>query len=234
MKTGGIKTILTVAAAGVFAVFADQVLWPYFVEAPLFYKYKLDQNQIYVTEKQLTTIQENKALKSAVEKVAKTVVGVSSTGAKGAVIEESGLILSSDGLVATLSSLMPANGTAEIFIEGQKTAYRVIKRDKASDLALVKVEQTNLPTSSFYLMDGLVLGERVFLYGNSPSKKIVNEGVIRSIGADLIETTIIDNAEAAGSPVFDIEGNILGLSVAAKDGRISILSVAKIKELSGL
>lgn len=233
MKTGGIKTILTLTAAGIFAVFCDQVLWPYFVEAPLFYKYKLDQNQIYVTEKQLTTIQENKALKIAVDKIAKTVVGVSSTTVKGTVIEESGLILSSDGLVATLSSLMPANSATEISIEGKKTAYEVLKRDKAADLALIKVEQTNLPTSSFYPMENLVLGERIFLYGNLPSKKIVNEGVVRSIGGGMVETTIIDNAEAAGSPVFDIEGNILGLSVVAKDGRVSILSVAKIKELSG-
>ncbi len=234
MKIKGIKTILIILAAGVFAVFADQVLWPYFVEVPLFYKYRLDQNQVYVTEKQLTTIQENKALKTAVEKVANTVVNITSKTAKGVVIEESGLILASDGLVATLSSPMPLNSGTEVFIEGQKIAFQVLKRDKTADLALIKVEKTNLTTSSFFPMEDLVLGERIFLYGNLSVKKIVNEGVVRSISGDSIETSIIDNSEATGSPVFDIEGNILGLSVVAKDGRISILSVSKIKELSGL
>lgn len=234
MKKEAIKTILMLLAAGVFAVFADQVLWPYFVEVPLFYRYNLSQNPIYVTEKQQTTIQENKALKAAIEEVAKTVVSIRSVTPKGTVIEESGLILTGDGLVVAISSLMPAGSTTEVFVDGAKTPFQVIKRDKESDLVLMKVEQANLATSSFFPNEELVLGERIFFYGSLPSKKIVNEGVVRSIGADKIETTIIDNAEAAGSPVFDIEGNILGLSYIAKDGRVFVLPAAQIKKISGL
>lgn len=234
MNTSVIKLILLFLATTVFAVFANQILWPYLVDMPLFAKYKLDQNLVYLTEKQETTIQENKALKNAVEKVAKTVVSIKSTTAKGAVLEESGLILASDGLIAALSDLMPVGAAAEIRIDGQVVPFQIEKRDKASNLVLVKVEKTNLPTASYYQMENLQLGERIFLIGNLPAKKIVNEGIVRSFTADLIETNIIDNAEAASSPVFDIEGNILGLALVAKDGRVTVLPVTKIKAVSGL
>jgi hypothetical protein len=234
MNKGVLKTILLFLATAITAVFADQVLFPYFVEAPLLYKYKLDQNQIYVSEKVQTTIQENKALKEAVGKAIKVVVFIKSATAKGAVIEESGLILTSDGLVAALSDLMPAGAKTEIFIDGQTAAFEVLKRDKAGNLALIKVDKSNLATGGFFPIADLRLGERIFLLSGSLEKPIVNEGIVRSVGANLIETNIIENSEAAGSPVFDIEGNILGLSQVSKDGRVTVLSVAKIKELSGL
>jgi S1-C subfamily serine protease len=119
-------------------------------------------------------------------------------------------------------------------IDGEVTPFQVLKRDKESNLALVKVEKTNLPTASYFPLENLQLGERIFLVGNLSAKKIVNEGIVRSFTADLIETNIIDNAEAVSSPVFDIEGNILGLSQVAKDGRVTVLPVAKIKAVSGL
>lgn len=234
MLKGLIKLILIILSAGVFAVFSDQVLWPYFVERPLFYRYNLEQNPIYVTEKEETTIQENEALKDTIEKVAKTVATTKSTTAKGTIFEEPGLILTSDGLVVMLSSLLPANSTTEISIEEEKVPFQILKRDNKLNLALVKVEKTNLPTASFYPLENLKLGERIFLLGRLPDKKFVNEGIVRSYNTETIETNIIDLPEAAGSPVFDIEGNIVGLSLVAKDGKISIIPISKVKTFSGL
>jgi len=57
-------------------IFADQIFWPYFVERPLFYQYRLEQSPVYVTERKEVYIQENVVLKNAIEKVEKVVVGV--------------------------------------------------------------------------------------------------------------------------------------------------------------
>jgi hypothetical protein len=234
MLKGIIKAAILLLAAAVTGIFADQVVWPYAVERPLFYKYKLEQGPVYVTEKLQTTIQENTALKDAIEKVQRTVVSVKSTTAKGAVFEGTGLILTGDGLVVTLSDSMPANSKAEVAVDGGKTAFQVLKRDKNLNLALIKVEKNNLPTTSFYPIENMRLGERIFLLGKKSSKIFANEGIVRSFNNDAIETNIIDSAEAAGSPVFDIEGNIVGLAAVAKDGKVSAIPVSKIRGFSGL
>ena len=57
-------------------IFADQILWPYFVEKPLFYEYGLEKNPVYLTETKQIYIQENTALVDAIEKVEKTVIGI--------------------------------------------------------------------------------------------------------------------------------------------------------------
>jgi hypothetical protein len=45
---------------------------------------------------------------------------------------------------------------------------------------------------------------------------------------------MIEKIQAAGSPVFDIEGNILGLALVDKTGWVGIIPISKIKEFSGL
>ena len=234
MIKGIVKFTLFFLAAGAFAVFTDQVLWPCFAERSLFLKYKLEQNPIYLTQKVQTVIQENKALKDAIEKSAKTVVAIKTTTAKGTVTEEPGLIVTSDGMIVALSDRVPANSTTEITVDGQKVGFQILKRDKDLNLALIKADKNNLPTASFYALENLKLGERVFFYGSVAGKNFANEGVVRSFNQDVIETSIIDLPEAAGSPVFDIEGNILGLATVAKDGRVSVVPVSKIKSFSGL
>ncbi len=234
MLKGIVKIVVIVLAAAVVGVFADQVLWPYFVSRPLFLEYSLDQNPVYVTEKTETTIQENAALKNAIEKVKNTVVSIQSTTAKGAVMHESGLILTSDGMIVALSDMMPAAATTVIEAGGEKPKFTIVKRDAALNLALVKLEKNNLTTTSFYPQDALKLGERIFLLGSVSGKNFTNEGIVRRIGDGVIETNMVDLAEAKGSPVFDIEGNIVGLAQVAKDGRVSVIPVSQIKAFSGL
>ena len=87
-------------------IFADQIFWPYFIERPLFHEYRLEQSPVYVTERKEVTIQENTALREAIEKVEKTVVGVKTQTKAGKLLEGSGLIVTSDGLVVTLAELV--------------------------------------------------------------------------------------------------------------------------------
>lgn len=220
-------------------IFADQIFWPYFVERPLFYQYRLEKNPIYVTERKEITIQENTALKNAIEKVEKVVIGVKTKTGTGKILEGSGLILTSDGLVVTLADLVPQGSNFSFFVDEEPVHFQILKRDLKENLALVKLEATNLPTVSFSDFEKLKLGERVFLVGITPSsieswvKKTVNEGIVKSFDKDSIETNIFEKNNLAGSPLFDIEGNVLGLNTVDKEGKVIAIPISKIKSFAG-
>jgi len=236
MKT--LLKILGVFILGIFGgIFADQILWPYFIERPLFYQYRLEKSPIYVTEKKEIRIQENTALTEAIEKVEKAVIGVRTKTGSGKFLEGSGLILTSDGLVVTLADLVPQGSNFSFFVDGEMASFQILKRDLKENLVLIKIEKTNLPTVGFANFEKLKLGERVFLVGvvfeKTGPQKIVNEGIVKSFDEDKIETNISENENLSGSPLFDIEGNFLGLNEINSDGKVISVPVSKIKSFAG-
>jgi len=218
-------------------IFADQILWPYLVERPLFSQYRLEQSPVYLTERKEITIQENVALKNAIEKVEKVVIGVNTITKNGKNLEGSGLIITSDGLVVTLAELVPQGSTFSFFVDDEKVNFQILKRDLKENLALVKIEKSNLPTVSFVDLEKLKLGERVFLVGTifeeeKPSK-IVNEGIVKSFDKDFIKTNIFEKNTLKGSSLFDIEGKVLGINTIDSEGKIIAISISKIKQSLG-
>jgi S1-C subfamily serine protease len=228
--------ILGVFILGIFGgIFADQILWPYFIERPLFYQYNLEPTPIYITERKEVIIEENSALKNAIEKVEGSVIGVK-TRTKGGVLEGSGLILTSDGLVVTLAELVPQGNTFSFFVDGQLAHFQILKRDLKENLVLIKVEKTNLPTVGFADFERLKLGERVFLVGmviGEEIKKTTNEGIVKSFDRDEINTSIFETSNLAGSPLFNIKGEFLGLNTMDSLGRVTTIPVTKIKTFAG-
>lgn len=234
-KILNILIIFVIGMAG--GIFADQILWPYFVERPLFYQYDLEQPPVYVTERKEVIIQENEALTQAIEKVAKTVVGVRTVTGAGVVLEGSGLILTSDGLMVTLASLVPRGETFSFDWEDQPLSYQVLKRDFAHDLALVKLAQGDLPTTGFGEAE-IKLGERVFLVGvvfsGKKPTKTINEGIVKGVGQESIMTNIFETRFLAGSPLFDIEGRVLGLNTIDQQGRVIAIPIDIVRSFAGL
>jgi serine protease Do len=235
-----LKNILKIIAIFIIGmvggIFADQIFWPYFVERPLFYQYRLEKAPIYVTERKEVTVTENVALQNAIEKVKKVVVGVKTETKTKKILEGSGLILTSDGLVVTLADLVPYGSEFSFFVDGRSVSFQVLKRDLKENLALIKIEKTNLPTAGFANLEKLKLGERVFLVGAAQTPNggwVVNEGIVKGFDENTIETNIFESINLAGSPLFDIEGNVLGLNTIDKEGRVVSLPVSKIKSFAG-
>lgn len=193
------------------------------------------QGPVLVAQKQETIIRENEAIVAAIAKISGIAMYVEVTGVKGTKTAGSGVIITSDGLAAVPYSLYPPGAQADISVGGEKATYTVLKRDKAANIAIIKLDGSNRPTAGFAAAQDIKLGQRVFMVGMlSQTANFANEGIVRSIGADLIGTTIKETAVAAGSPVLDIEGNIIGLAAVDKDGFVGIIPVAKIKELANL
>jgi len=221
--------ILIFGMAG--GIFANQIFWPYFISKPLFEKYNLEQPPVYVTERKEVTIQENTALTEAIEKISKTVIGV-----KTKTIQGSGLIVTNDGLIVTLSSLIPAGQTPSFYIEGVLRGFQVLKRDAKTGLALVKFEADKLSVPDFRDLEDLKLGERVFMVSYRDGlTKSVNEGIIKFITrSDIsgrIETNIIEKDSVQGSPLFDIQGRLIGIAVYGEGGQIQAIPVSEVKNL---
>ncbi len=206
-------------------IFANHVLWPYFAERP-----------VYITEKKEITIQENTALKNAIEKVERTVVGIE-TKTKKEILYGSGLILTSDGLVVTLADLVPKDANVSLFLDGKSIPFLILKRDLNNNLALIEVEKDNLPTVGFAAFEKIKLGERVFLVGatfeETEVKKETNEGIVKYFDKDSIRTNIFERASLSGSPLFNIEGEVLGLNTVDSLGRVISIPVTELKTFAG-
>ena len=238
MSKNLIKILAIFIIGMVGGIFADQIFWPYFVERPLFYQYRLEKKPVYVTEKKEVVIQENTALTDAIEKVKKVIIGVRTKTATSKILEGSGLIVTSDGLVVTLAELVPQGSDFSFFIDGKKVSYQILKRDLKENLALIKIKEPNLPTVSFANLDELKLGERIFLVGVIFKKegplKIVNEGIVKNFNKDLISTNIFENYLLAGSSLFNIKGEVLGINTIDSDGQIITIPISKIKSFIGM
>jgi len=224
-------------------IFADQILWPYFIERPLFYEYGLEKNPVYLTETNQVYIQENTALVDAIERVEKTVVGIKTKTKYGTVLQGSGLIVTSDGLMITLAELVPQGATFSFFLDGKEVSFQVLKRDLQENLALLKLSDSSLTTAGFASLDKLKLGERVFLFGIifgsvkdgvQQLEKSVNEGIVKSFDQDSIETNMVESSLLAGSPLFNIQGEILGINIINSKGNVHAIPITKIRAFMGM
>ncbi|MDP2967264.1 MAG: serine protease [bacterium] len=254
-----LKNILKIIAIFIIGmvggIFANQIFWPYFIERPLFYQYGLEKSPTYITETKEIIIQENIALKDALEKVKKTVAGVRTQTKTGKVLEGSGFIVTSDGLMVTLAELVPQGSDFAFFIDNESVSFQILKRDLKENLALIKISDSVLTTASFAKLEKLKMGERIFLIGVTfeneiPSKTqtaakgeeedlssspiLVNEGIIKTFDGNFIQTNILESSLFAGSPLFNIEGEVLGINTIDSKGRVIAIPISKIREFIGL
>jgi serine protease Do len=227
-----IAKIIGIFALGILGgIFADQVFRFYLPP-------EQDGRPIYMTEKKEVVIRENIALTNSIEKVKNTVIGVKSKTQAGKIIEGSGLTITADGLIVALADLIPQGSTFYFYIDGRPVAYQILKRDAKLNLALIKVEKNNLATASFAEMDKIKLGQRVFslgvIFASSTPENIIDEGIIRKLSANFIETNMVKIENAQGSILFDIEGNVVGINQTDEEGNLTTIPISVIKGFVGL
>lgn len=215
------------------------LIFPYLLVNPYFSKFQFVKNfkegKIIINTKEEIIVQESVVLEKAIAQIEKAVVGVQ-TKTSEKTISGSGLIIASDGLVITLAELVPAGGSFSVFIDGEKIKPQILKRDLENNLALLKIEKTNLKTCGFSAPEKIKLGVRVFLLGINPPtlNPIVNEGIVKYFDENNIKTNIFESSSLKGSPLFNIEGDLVGLNTIDSAGKVIAIPVQKIKDFSGL
>ena len=209
-------------------LFASQFSWP---------EYQTASISAPIIESREVFIQENTALQDHVKKTEKAIVGIKTKTKTGETISGSGLVVTTDGLVITLAEIIPLKGNYIFFIDGKTPDWKILKRDTKNNLALIKLDLSDLTTVGFSDFEKLRLGERVFLNGiffdNNKPLSIVNEGVVKFFTDKGIETNMTEKKALMGSALFDIKGELLGLNTIDDEERVTAIPINKIKDFLG-
>lgn len=140
----------------------------------------------------------------------------------------SGVIYSEDGYIITNNHVVEFANKVEVTLyDNRKFEAEVIGTDKKSDLAVLKIEASELPTLEIADSDEAEIGEWVLAVGNPfDLTSTVTAGIIsakgRSIqllgGGDAIEAFIQTDAAVnpgnSGGALVDANGNLLGINTA--------------------
>jgi S1-C subfamily serine protease len=108
---------------------------------------------------------------AAIQRAKPWLVGiVSGKDIVSARVVASGILVTSDGLIATTKNAVGSEKSFVIvFSDGNTSQAAVAAVDPASDLVLLKAEGQNLPTSPFGITDELRLGQRMIMLSASAS-----------------------------------------------------------------
>ena len=147
----------------------------------------------------------------------------------------SGFIVDPSGYVVTNNHVIsggdPRGGDAKVSVDTitvtladrREFKARVVGRDTLSDLALLKIEAKDLPYVKFGNSKGTRVGDWVIAIGNPFGLGgTVTAGIVsalhRNIGSGqydrYIQTDASINQGNSGGPLFDLQGNVIGINTA--------------------
>jgi serine protease Do len=151
----------------------------------------------------------------------------------------SGVIISPDGFIVT--NYHVAGSAKEItvtFVGGKKMKAKLVGGDPVSDIALLKVDGSDMAYANLGSSDDIVIGEWAIALGNPfglfeiNDKPTVTVGVISSLGMnlgrqgnavyrDMIETDAAINGGNSGGPLVNSNGDVVGINTLIFTGGVS-------------
>jgi S1-C subfamily serine protease len=158
-----------------------------------------------------------------------SILGQGGTGAATG----SGVIFDADGFVLTNRHVVSGN-PSKITVnlkDGRSLAGSIYGIDTYTDLAIVKVEGSNLPTAPIGNSSAIQVGQEAIAIG-SPLGEFtdsVTSGIISAIGrsidvqdgtriTNLIQTDTAINPGNSGGPLLDRRGTVIGINTAVAGG----------------
>ena len=146
--------------------------------------------------------------------------GGTATGS-GVIFDSNGLILTNHHVVAGDPSSLTVN-----LKDGRSFKATIYGIDTMTDLAIVKVEETGLPTAPIGVSSTIQVGQDAIAIG-SPLGEFtdsVTSGIISALGrtidveggrlANLIQTDTAINPGNSGGPLLDASGTVIGINTA--------------------
>ena len=143
----------------------------------------------------------------------------------------SGFIISPDGYIVTNNHLIQGtggNGTVDsvtvTLTNRQEYTARIVGRDETSDLAVLKIEGRNLPHVNWGDSTKARVGDWIVAIGNPYGLGgTVTAGIISALHRGItgvgaydryIQTDAAINMGNSGGPMFDLNGNVIGVNSA--------------------
>jgi serine protease Do len=138
----------------------------------------------------------------------------------------SGVIISSDGYILTNNHVVENSKTIQVTLnDGRKLSAKVIGTDPQTDVALLKIEASNLEPVTLADSDSAQVGDTVLAIGDPFGLgTTVTEGIISAknrtrvtsgdADEDFIQTDAAINPGNSGGALVDIEGRLIGINTS--------------------
>ncbi|MEM9835852.1 MAG: Do family serine endopeptidase [Bacteroidota bacterium] len=142
----------------------------------------------------------------------------------------SGVIISQDGYIVTNNHVVEEAEEIKVVLNDQRTYDgTIIGVDPTTDVALIKIEETALPTVKFADSDAIKIGEWVVAVGNPFSlTSTVTAGIVSAKGRSIdilreksqyaiesfIQTDAVVNPGNSGGALVNINGDLVGINTA--------------------
>jgi serine protease Do len=135
----------------------------------------------------------------------------------------SGFIVSQDGYVLTNAHVVAGDGEVTVRLADAKREFkaRVIGADERTDIALLKIEATGLPTVKVGKSEKLQPGEWVAAIGSPFGfENTITAGIVSATGRSLpaetyvpfIQTDVAVNPGNSGGPLMNLAGEVVGVN----------------------
>ncbi len=167
-----------------------------------------------------------------------SVVGVRTSGTTnvwGQITETScsgtGFIFSEDGYIITNNHVIEgANEITVTLYNDEEYKAELIGGDADNDVALLKIEAENLAAVSVADMEQVQVGEQVIAIGNPLGELTftMTQGYISALDREIntngkpinmLQTDAAINSGNSGGPLFDMNGNVVGITTAKFSGK---------------
>ncbi len=137
----------------------------------------------------------------------------------------SGFLVTQDGYVVTNNHVIKDASKITVTLnDGREYPATVKGADPRTDLALLKIDEKNLPFLSFGDSDNLKIGEWVVAIGNPFGiGATLTAGIVSAKGRqdlgiasyeDFIQTDAAINPGNSGGPLFNLQGEVIGVNTA--------------------
>ena len=143
----------------------------------------------------------------------------------------SGVIISSDGYIATNNHVVAdADELTVVLTDNRSYTAKVIGTDPTTDVALIKIEEENLPALTLANSDNVKVGEWVMAAGNPLMglNSTVTAGIVSATGRDInilrqqdqyaiesfIQTDAAVNPGNSGGALTNVDGDLIGINTA--------------------
>jgi len=140
-----------------------------------------------------------------------------------------GVIFSSDGYILTNCHVIAGCSSCQVWLTdayGVDSEYvaKVVGYDADVDLAVLKIEDLDLPAAAFGVSDDLEIGDPVYAIGNPLGVKLRNtltNGIVSATDRDvdvegvtmtLVQTTAALNSGNSGGPLINQYGQVIGIN----------------------
>lgn len=142
----------------------------------------------------------------------------------------SGVLIRSDGYIITNDHVVGSADKLQVLLyDGRTLTAEVVGRDRDSDLAVIRIDETDLPTVTLAAPGDVRVGQWVMAFGSPLDEALdntVTAGIVSAVGrtsnrlarinlySDFIQTDAAINRGNSGGPLVNMSGQLVGINSA--------------------